>query len=438
MRIAYITAGAGNMVCGSCLRDNALASALLEAGHDVLLIPAYTPTRTDERNVSQNRVFLGGINVYLQHHYKFFRKTPEFFDRLLDFPPLLRLATRWGVSVDPARLGRLTVSMLQGTGGGLRKEVAKLVRFLAEDVSPEIINLPNSLLISLAPAIKAQIKAPICCTLQGEDLFLAGLREPYQSESLRLIREHAASVDAFIAVSHFGADAAAEYLGIERDRIHVVPLGINLKSFTRKIGPEQDPFTVGYLARIAPEKGLHVLCEAYHRLKSRPGIRPSRLWAAGYKAPEYAAYLADIEKKLQTWGLYGDFRYHGELDHAGKSAFLQNLSVLSVPGPYADPKGLFLLEAMASGIPVVQPRRGAFTEIIENTGGGILVDPDDPDGLADGILELWNHPEKRANLASRGYDGVHAQYSSTQMSLKALQVYSLLLERTKPHQPVNP
>ena len=270
---------------------------------------------------------------------------------------------------------------------------------------------------------------PICCTLQGEDLFLDGLGEPYRSESLRLIREHAACVDAFMAVSDFGAQLMAGYLGIERKRIHVVPLGINLEGFGRRVDSDQEPFTIGYLARIAPEKGLHVLCEAYRRLRSRPGLPPSRLWAAGYLAPEHKSYLAGIQEKLNSWGLSGDFQYHGELDRRGKLAYLQKLSVLSVPGPYADPKGLFLLEAMASGVPVVQPRHGAFTEIVETAGGGILIDPDRPEELSEEILRLWLDPGKRRALGLRGSEGVRTHYSSARMLRKAEEVYQSVLLR---------
>jgi glycosyltransferase involved in cell wall biosynthesis len=319
--------------------------------------------------------------------------------------------------------------MLRGTSGFQRKEILKLVRFLAEEASPEIVNIPNTLLISLAPAIKAEMKVPICCTLQGKDLFLDGLGEPYRSESLRLIRGHAAHVDAFVAVSNFGAQAMAEYLGIERSRIHVVPLGINFDGYYRKCDTDPEPFTIGYLARVAPEKGLHVLCETYRRLRSYNGFASSRLWAAGYLAPEHRSYLADIRKNLDCWGLSGHFNYQGELDRCRKLAFLQNLSVLSVPGPYADPKGLFLLEAMASGIPVVQPRSGAFTEMVETTGGGILVEPDNPDALAEGILDLWRDPGKRRELGSRGYKGVRTHYSSTRMSGRMLEVYQSLLKQ---------
>jgi glycosyltransferase involved in cell wall biosynthesis len=423
MKIAYITAGAGHMYCGSCLRDNTLAAALMDAGHDVVLMPAYTPTRTDERNVSRGRVFLGGINVFLQQHLAFFRRTPWVVDRVLDYPPLLRLATRWAVSVDPAHLGAMTVSMLLGPKGFQRKEVAKLVEFLAKDFPPDIVTLPNSLLIGLAPAIKAALKVPVCCTFQGEELFLDGLGEPYRSRSIQLIREHAAHIDAFVAVSHFGRSMMAEYLGIDPGRIHVVPLGINLDGYVPRDEDDGEAFTVGYLGRLAPEKGLHVLAEAYRRLRFRPGLPPSRLWAAGYLAPEHRGYLAGIEQRMDAWGLTGHLQYHGELDRPAKLAFLQRLSVLSVPGVYADPKGLFLLEAMASGVPIVQPRRGAATEIVETTGGGVLVKRDDPDALAAGILELWTNRERRRECARRGYEGVRAHYGAAQMATRVMEVY---------------
>jgi glycosyltransferase involved in cell wall biosynthesis len=431
MRIAYITAGAGNMYCGSCLRDNTLARTLMQAGHDVLLVPTYTPTRSDEPNVSSQRMYLGGINVYLQQHFDFFRKSPQMLDRILDYKPLLKFVSRLGLSVDPANLGELTVSMLLGTKGFLRKEILRMARFLAKEFSPEIVTLPNSLLISLAPALKAERNVPICCTLQGEDFFLNSLSEPYRSQSIQIIREQAQYVDGFIAVSHFGARSMADLLGIPLERIHVVPLGINCDGFGPAAISTEQPFTIGYLARIAPEKGLRVLCDSYQILLSHQDLPPSRLWAAGYFPPEHKPYLADIQKDMHAKGLSNQFAYHGELDRLGKQNFLRSLSVFSVPAPYPDVKGLFLLEAMASGIPVVQPRRGAFTEIIETTGGGILVEPDNPNALAQGFLDLWGDPARRIELGAQGYRGVREHYSATKMAEKALSVYQTVLKSKK-------
>jgi glycosyltransferase involved in cell wall biosynthesis len=428
MRIAHITAGAGHMYCGSCLRDNVLAAALLDAGHDVLLIPTYTPTRPEGRDVSLHRVYLGGINVFLQEHLPVFRRMPGFVTRMLDAAPLLRLATSRGISVDPHQLGRLTVSMLRGADGTQQRSVLELIRFLADEVSPEIVSLPNSLLIALAPAIKRELNAPIVCTLQGEDGFLDGLGERYRAEGLRLIRTHAAAVDAFVAVSEYGANRMSEYLGIERSRIRVVPLGIDFDGH-RPAGLDARPFTIGYLARVAPEKGLHVLCEAYRRLRAVPGCPATRLAVAGYLAPEHKKYLDGIDRQMASWGLDGHLHYRGAVDRAGKLAFLRELSVLSVPSPQPTQKGQFLLEAMASGVPVVQPRIGVFTEVVDNTGGGILTDPGDVDGLVRGLLALMEDVERRKKFGAAGYEGVRARYGVPQMVARVMEVYRSLLEQ---------
>src|SRR5580765_5773801 len=114
MRLLYLTAGAAEMYCGSCLRDNALASALKARGHDVVLAPVYTPTTTDEPNESEGRVLFGGVSVYLEQHVPLFRHTPAVLDRLWDATPVLRAASKRQIKVDPAGLGAMTVSMLRG------------------------------------------------------------------------------------------------------------------------------------------------------------------------------------------------------------------------------------------------------------------------------------------------------------------------------------
>src|SRR5438093_13570633 len=111
MRIAYISAGAGGMFCGSCLHDNTLAAALIALGHDALLIPTYTPLRTDEIDVSERRVFLGGINAYLQQKVSLFRHTPRFFDWFLDARLLLRWVARFAVRTQAQELADLVISV---------------------------------------------------------------------------------------------------------------------------------------------------------------------------------------------------------------------------------------------------------------------------------------------------------------------------------------
>ena len=413
------------MYCGSCLRDNAMATELIARKHDVLLLPVYTPTFTDEPNVSRDHVVLGGISAYLEQYVPVFRKTPKWLDRLWDSSFVLSLASRRSISTNPKMLGEMTVSVLKGEDGFQRKEIVKLIDWLKTEPPLDIVNLPYALLISLAKPLKQALNVPIVCTLQGEDLFLDGLTEPYRAEALDLIRSQLKNVDAFLSVSEYYADFMPRYLGIPREKIHVVPLGINPQGFDLRERKQDGPFTIGFLGRVAPEKGLHVLAEAYRLLRTE--LPAARLEVAGYMAPDAKPYLAGIQKYLADAGLGQEFQYHGVIDRADKIAFLRKLDVMSLPATYDEPKGVSLLEAMACGVPLVQPRRGAFTEIVESTGGGVLVQPDDPADLAEGILKIARDKELAEELGANGFRGVRENYSAAHMADRLLAAYESVM-----------
>jgi glycosyltransferase involved in cell wall biosynthesis len=274
----------------------------------------------------------------------------------------------------------------------------------------------------MAEPLRRALGAPVCCTLQGEELFVDTLVEPYRSRALDMIRRQAATVDKFIAVSQYCANFMTDWLAVSANRMAVVPLGIRMDGYGTATPATGRPFTVGYFARIAPEKGLHVLADAYIKLRPRTGNMPMRLAAAGYLSGAHASYLAGVRERLEHAGLAHEFDYKGEVDRAGKLAFLNGLDILSVPATYDEPKGLFLLEAMASGVPVVQPRRGAFTEVVEATGGGVLVAPDSTESLADGIQSLSSDPVRRQALAAHAREGVRQHYTLAQSADRFLAV----------------
>ena len=415
------------MYCGSCLRDNAMATELMARGHDVMLLPVYTPTFTDEPNVSNHHVVLGGISAYLEQYVPVFRKTPRWLDRLWDSKTVLSLASRRSISTNPKMLGEMTVSVLKGEDGFQRKEIFKFVDWVKDQAPPDVVNLPYTLLLGLAKPLKQALKIPILCTLQGEDLFLDGLQEPYRTQSLNLIRAHLQHVDLFLSVSGYYADFMPGYLGIPREKIRVVPLGINPQGFELRERDRIGPFTIGFLGRIAPEKGLHVLAEAYRLLRESGELAEARLEAAGYMAADCKPYLAEIQKHLQEAGLGDEFHYRGVLDRAEKIRFLRELDVMSLPATYDEPKGVSLVEAMACGVPLVQPRRGAFTEIIDITGGGLLVQPDDPQSLADGLLKIASNKALAEELSACGFRGVREHYTASHMADKALECYNAVV-----------
>ncbi len=418
MRILQLTAGAAGMYCGTCLRDNSLAAALMKLGHDVTLLPLYTPTLTDEANVSNEKIFFGGISVYLEQNYALFRKTPWLLDKLWDSKAALKIAARSTIQVDPHFLGEMTVSMLQLEHGRLQKELKKLLQWLESEPRPDVVNLPYTLLIGLAAPLKQLLGKPICCTLQGEDLFLEGLQEPYKTRALDLIRQNIPQVDCFLAVSEYYAEFMCRYLGIPDHKMEIAPLGVSTDGYRTGLSSENQTLRIGYFARIAPEKGLHILADAYKIVKDS-GF-DCTLEAAGYMAPDQKPYLHGIENHLQNC----DFRYHGALDRAQKIAYLETLDVLSTPTVYADPKGLFVLEAMAAGVPVVQPNHGAFPEIIRRTGGGILVEPENPQSLADGLLTVLRDRELRADLGRRAHSGVREHYRVEAMAQRTAEIFA--------------
>jgi glycosyltransferase involved in cell wall biosynthesis len=427
MRIAYITAGAGGMLCGSCLHDNTLAAAIRGLGHDIALIPTYTPIRTDEADVSLDEVFYGAINIYLQRRSSFFRRTPRFFDRLLDHPALLGWVARRASTTSAAELGALTLSVLRGEQGSQRKELDRLVAWLRDDFKPEVVHLTNSMFLGLAGGIRRETGVPVICSVQGEDLFLDRLEEPYRGQVIAELRARAGDVDTWIAPCRDHADRMSELIGVPRGKMLVVPLGLNLDGYAP--GPPTDmkrPFTIGYLARFAPEKGFHLLIEAFRLLAERAdraGGRAVLLRAAGYLGENDRRWFEQQTARLASWGLADRFELIGEVDHAGKIAFLRDLDVLSVPTIYREAKGLFVLEALAAGVPFVQPAHGSFPEMLERTGGGLLFEPGSAEDLARKLGDLMEDPALRSSLGGRGNAAVRANGSAGTMAAETMKVY---------------
>ncbi len=433
MRIVYLTAGSGSMYCGSCLRDGALAAALKRLGHDVVFIPTYTPLKIEAENVAVDQIFYGGVNVYLQQITRFFRHTPRFLDRLLDSKRLLRWVSKLGQSTSARDLARLTLSVLRGEEGNQAKELHRLIEWLATQERPEVVVLSNTLFAGLAAPLRQRLGVPVLCQVAGEDMFVEDFPEPWRTEVRQELCRQTAGVDAILAPNKYYARFMADYLGLPEERVRVVPIGIDLTGFPddadlKDSGPVRAEAggaggrTIGYLARICPQKGLHVLAEAFRILRSRPETADCRLRVAGYLAGEFRGYFEKVESDLRAWGLSDYFEYVGELDSAGKRRFLGELDVFSVPVVYPEPKGQFVPEALAAGTPVVLPRLGCLPEWVEATGGGILVEPGDAAALADGLSALLRDPAQARELGRLGQEAVRARFSSRAMAEETARV----------------
>jgi glycosyltransferase involved in cell wall biosynthesis len=384
-RIVYLTAGAAGMYCGSCMHDNTLARALKQTGVDVQLVPIYTPIRTDEHDVSVDQVFFGGINVYLQQTIPLLRHLPRFVERWLDSPWLIRRVTSRASATNPQNLGDLTISMLRGIDGNQRKEVRRLGDWMRDVAKPELLVLTNMLIGGGIPHWKRELGIPIAVLLQGDDQFLDYLPDSHRRQATALIQQLAADVDLFLSHSSFYADRMAERFALDRSQVVVTPLGIDTRDFEslEPQRPRDAARTIGYLARLSPEKGLHLLVDAFLELKRRPHTGHIKLLLGGWLAENQRDYANRQFDRLRKAGWEHDFQYLGVLDRAQKLAMLGRCHVFTVPCEFLEPKGIYALEAMAAGIPVVLPAHGVFPELLAQSQTGWQFPPGNTIALAD-------------------------------------------------------
>jgi len=427
MRIVQLTPGTGNFYCGACMRDNALVSALRKLGHDAVLLPMYLPHFVDEESATGNApLFFGGINVYLQQKLALFRRTPEWLDHWLDAPALLQRAAAYAGMTSARDLSELTLSMLLGENGRQGKEIEKVIAWLSlAENRPDVVSLSNGLLIGLAHRLKEALGVPVLCNLQGEDSFLDAL--PGSELCWQAIRKCTDDVASFVAPSRYYADVMQKRLGLAPERVEVVYNGINLEGYAPAVSGPPNPPVIGYLARMHPSKGLDVLVEAFIQLKTRGRINGLRLQVAGMQTEEDKVYVNRLRERLRAAGCAESAEFLPNLDRPAKQEFLRTLSVLSVPATYGESFGLYVVESLASGVPLLQPAHGAFPELIEATGGGILCKPGDPEALAVALEKALADPAALAAMGRCGMQAVRERFTSETMARGFAEVCKRLL-----------
>ena len=428
-KFVYITAGAGGMICGSCLRDNSLVKALQRNGSDIVLIPIYTPLKLDEDDVSLNKVFFGGINVFLQQKFPLFRHLPHWMISFLDHPLLLKKVASGYIETRAQFLGKLTLSMLKGIRGLQAREVDRFVEFLNFSIQPNLVNLSNLLISGIVPEIKSKLGISVVVTLQGDDVFLNRLKEPYRSQVVKEIKKIIPSLDGFIVFSRSYGKKMARMLDIPKSKIHYVPLGLNTENYSCKVPSLETRRSpcIGYLARVCPEKGLDVLVKSFIELKQRAGMEEVELHVAGWLGSEQRLFYKEILSELSSVGLKKNFHYHGVLDGQGKRDFLRNIDLFCVPTLDCEPKGLYVLEALASGVPVVEPDHDSFRELLGQSGGGVFFKSGDQLSLVDTLQDLLQDPERRQKLARQGHRRVHRDFTAMRMAEETLNVYHKIM-----------
>jgi len=394
------------------MRDNSLARHLIKQGHEVTVLPAYLPHLLDEeRAVQESPVFFGGINVYLQHRFPLFRKTPQWLDQIFNSQTLLRWAAGKRGMTTPRQLGEITMSTLQAKDGPLAKEVDKVVDWLKEHGIPDVLLLSTVLLAGIGRAVREELGIPVLTFLQGEDGFLDSLLPEFRQEAWELIGADARELDGCISPSRFFANLMGQRLGMAPEKILPLSNGISLDGYPVERVEPSEP-TIGYFARICSEKGLDLLIDAFIQLKQSGEHPRLKLAVAGTLPKENESFLKEQKRKIIAAGLESFVVFRPSLSREEKIDFLTRLTLFCVAARVPEAFGLYVIEAMAAGVPVVLPDHGAFPEILEKTGGGITYSTTEPKSLLHALGEQLRDPSGCSAMGKQGRAAVHEKFSN--------------------------
>lgn len=408
--IQIIPGSGGSFYCGNCLRDSKYVDALRNLGHQVIKIPMYLPLFSDEHDIADIPIFYGAISTYLKQVYPVFRKAPGWVDILLNSKPMMKMAASMAGSTRAKGLEDMTISMLLGEQGEQKEELDKMVDWIVEHCKPDVIHISNALLLGLARRLKEKTGVPVVCSLQDEDVWVDAMQPQFQKRIWDLMHERAEDVDALVAVSNYFADTMKERMNIKGEKVHTFYLGVDADDYPF-IPVTNKPRNVGYISRMCHKDGFDIVVDAFIDLKKKDSYNDVKLIATGGLTGDDKKFLKDQKQKIKDAGLTNDFEIIEEFEGDARHEFFKKVSMVSVPVRVGEAFGMYLLESMASGVPVVQPSLGAFPEIVEISGGGVNYTPNSPEKLSETWGELLNNPKKLEKLSLDGFKGTKEKFN---------------------------
>lgn len=427
MNILQIIPGSGgNFYCGNCLRDDKFYLAMKKQGHQVTKLPMYLPLFSDEHDLNDIPVFYGAISIYLKQLYPIFRHAPAWVDKLLNSKPMLKLAAGMAGSTSAKGLEDMTISMLMGEEGKQKDELNRMISWMSEHLQADVIHLSNALLLGLAPKLKeAYPNAAIVCSLQDEDVWVDAMNDSFRDKIWSLIGEKSNSVDGFIAVSEFYAKVSLQKMKIPENKVFINHLGVDLNDY-RTTSFDQKQRNIGYISRMCEANGFDIIVDAFVELKKDNEFDDVKLVLTGGSTGADKTILKRIEDLLKKEKLWQDVEFHEDFDGAGRHDFFQKVQMISVPVRNGEAFGLYLLESMASGVPVVQPKLGAFPEIIQISNGGIIYENNTVAELADALRKLLRDQDQLRSLTENCRKGVEEKFNIAHQSENLLNIYKQL------------
>ena len=428
MKVVQIIPGSGgSFYCGNCMRDSKYIEAIRAQGLEVIIIPMYLPLVPREDNQEGIPVFYGAISIYLKQLFPIFRKAPAWVERLLNSKPMLKFAAGMANSTRSNGLEDMTISMLLGEHGAQKEELEKMVDWLEHHYKADVIHLSNALLLGLTHLLKERLKIPVVCSLQDEDVWVDGMDEAFKEKTWNLLREKATEVDRFISVSHYFTTFMQEKLNLPDEKITTLHLGVDPADYTFRNAAEKGR-NIGYLSRLCEENGLDILIDAFILLKSMPGNNAGRLLLTGGHTGDDNHFIAEQKKKINHAGLADQVEFIHDFSPEKRTSFFDRVTLLSVPVRHGEAFGIYLTEAMAAGIPIVQPALGAFPEIVNGSGGGVIYQDNTPLALAETLKALLSDPERLNTLSTQARQSIEKTYNIHALSKEMAAIYEHVLQ----------
>jgi len=426
-----IPGSGGSFYCGNCLRDSKYVEALRKSNHQVVKLPMYLPLFADEHDLNREiPVFYGAISIYLKQQFPIFRKAPDWLDNMLNSKPMLKLASKFAGSTRAKGLEEMTVSMLLGEQGQQKEELQRMVDWIVENCDPDVIHLSNALLLGLAHQLSERLHVPVICSLQDEDVWVDVMKPSAREHVWKLMSDKSEAVSAFISVSEYYAGEMKQKMVIPEEKLASVHIGVDPADYAFKPVSEKKR-KIGYVSRMCHENGMDILVDAFILLKKKKEFGDVELVLTGGSTGDDRKFLADNRAKLKEHGLLDQVDFHEDFEEAGLREFLEKVSMVSVPVRNGEAFGIYLLECMVSGVPVVQPALGAFPEIIRLSEGGIIYEPNTPEALADALAGLLNDPEKLDKLSRQGVEGVRKHFHIDIQAERMLDVYQRAIQSVR-------
>ena len=424
MNILQIIPGSGgSFYCGNCLRDDKFHNAMKAQGHELTKIPMYLPLFSDEHDLNDMPVFYGAISIYLKQLYPIFRHAPAWVDRLLNSRPMLKLAASMAGSTNAKGLEEMTVSMLMGEEGAQKEELNRMVSWMAEYLKPDVIHLSNALLLGLAPKLREEFpNASLFCSLQDEDVWVDAMKDSFRDKIWDLMSTKSESIDGFIGVSNFYSKVSIQKMNMNSDKVFTNHLGVDPEEY-HYTKPEEKPRNIGYISRMCEANGFDIIVDAFIELKKDADFSDVKLILTGGSTGDDKPLLKQMQQKLKSANLWEDVEFHEDFDGEGRHDFFKKVQMISVPVRNGEAFGLYLLESMASGVPVVQPALGAFPEIVEKSQGGITYPNNDAGTLSNSLKELLTDPQRLSELSENGRKSVEKDFNVKIQSEKLIEIY---------------